>query len=159
MTSRHIITGRVTSTRDSMMPFTSRSQQCVFVNSKWRHQYRAQLTASQQGVIKAGGLSNTLRVQKGQRAEKGDTVTHRYKFLLWQHLNFPSKWEGADIELVHAYQHFRYLWLLYLLKFTLYLAHSNLAWEKKVLSPVMCLHKFWKVFACPLLLFGSLAIC
>ena len=35
-----------------------------------------QLTASQQGVTKASGLSNTLQVQKGQRAEKGDTVTY-----------------------------------------------------------------------------------
>ena len=35
-----------------------------------------QITASQWGVTKAGGLSNTLQVQKGQQAEKGDTVTY-----------------------------------------------------------------------------------
>ena len=38
-----------------------------------------QLTASQRGVTKAGGLSNTLRAQKGQWAEKSDTVTYILK--------------------------------------------------------------------------------
>ena len=39
--------------------------------NKWQLQHCTQLTASQRGITKTGGLSNAIRVQKGQRAEKG----------------------------------------------------------------------------------------
>ena len=78
MTSRHVIMGHATSTGGSMMRFTSQSRQCSFVSSKRHRRYQAQLTASQRGITKSGGLSNTLWVQKGQWAEKGNSVTYIY---------------------------------------------------------------------------------
>ena len=76
MTSRYGITERAASTGGSMTWFASQSRQPLFANSKRHLWHHVQLTMPQWGITKAGGLSNTLRVQKGQRAEKGDTVTY-----------------------------------------------------------------------------------
>ena len=100
MTSCYVITERTTSTRNLVMQFTSQSRKLLFaacyiimehetstgnlvtqftsrswqplfaVRKRWlRH--RTQLTPSWRSITKTSGLSNMLRVQKGQMVENG----------------------------------------------------------------------------------------
>ena len=80
MTSCYIIMEHATSTGNSVMQFMSRSRQPPFAVRKRQLQHRTQLTASRCSVTKTGGLSNTLRVQKGQMAENGYCDTYVRKF-------------------------------------------------------------------------------
>ena len=75
MISRYIITECATSTGNSVMRFTSRSWQPPFAVCKQQFRHHAQLTVSQCSVTKTNSLSNTLRVQKGQR-QRMDTVIY-----------------------------------------------------------------------------------
>ena len=64
-----------TSTGNSVMRFTSRSWQLPFAVRKQQFRHYMQLTVSRCSVTKTDSLSNTLRVQKGQR-QRMDTVTY-----------------------------------------------------------------------------------
>ena len=75
MTSRYVITERATSTGNSVMRFTSQSRQLPFAVHKQQFRHHAQLTVSRCSITKTDSLSNTLRVQKGQR-QRMDTVTY-----------------------------------------------------------------------------------
>ena len=68
MTSRHVITGRVTSTGCSVTQFTSRPRQLPFAND-------VASTASRVSVTKASGLSDTLGAERSLNGKDGDTVT------------------------------------------------------------------------------------
>ena len=57
------------------MRFTSRSQQPSFAMHERQFQHLVQLTVSWWVVTKTDGLSNTLRVQKGQWQKKTVTMT------------------------------------------------------------------------------------
>ena len=63
-----------------------------------------QLTVSQWGITKTGGLSNTLQVQKGQQAEKAVTMTLSPKLMPdvlvginWRHWNEYNKNEQNSV--------------------------------------------------------------
>ena len=74
MMSHYITMMRATSAGNLVTRFTSQSWQPPSAVGSPR--YRTLLTESQHSVTKATGLSNTLRVQKGQNGRKGycDTV-------------------------------------------------------------------------------------
>ena len=73
MMSRHVITGRVTSTRCSVMRFMSQPRQPSFANDV-AGTARA-LTASRVSITKAGGLSDAPGAERSLNGEDGDTVT------------------------------------------------------------------------------------
>ena len=75
MTSRYVITERVTSTGNLVMQFMSRSRQPLFAVRKQQFRHHMQLTVSQCSLTKTDSLSNMLRVQKGQW-QRMDTVTY-----------------------------------------------------------------------------------
>ena len=76
MMSRHVITGCVTSTRCSVMRFTSRPRQLPFANDVAGT--ACTLTASWVSVTKAGGLSDAPGAERSLNGKDGDAVTHGY---------------------------------------------------------------------------------
>ena len=83
--SHYVTMEHVTSAGNLVTWFMSWSRQPPFAVRKQRFWHRAQLTASRHSITKTNGLSNTLRVQKGQR-RRMDTVTH-----IWSRVELISK--------------------------------------------------------------------